>query len=140
MIEQPTDEQGPISSDSSAMPDAPNETEERDARYFEEPEVRDAVSLTSPAPPPVGAAPRFSRTVGEGDAERFFPARTPDEAERSAAAIAAYCGSCPISHKCPEEACAVYRAEATALEVIDAAQGRTAVAGVVLPAPPGARA
>jgi len=90
---------------------------ERVASYFQQPELEDALPITGPAPDDVGAAPRYSRTVGAGNAEERFPARTQEEAEASLEAITAYCRNCPISHHCAEEECAVYRAEAKALAV-----------------------
>jgi hypothetical protein len=102
--------------------------------YFEQPEVTDdAVRLTGPAPEVVGDTPRYSRRVGEGNAEQRFPARTVEEAETSLEEIEAFCRNCPIWHQCPEEECAVYRAEAKALKVSeDAAEAAGYFAGIKL--------
>lgn len=142
MTEPATDEREMTFFDSSAMPDAESEPEAAETTsYFEEAATDDAVPITGAAPQAVGDPTRYSRTVGEGNAERFFPARTSEEAEASLEAIARFCTNCPISHRCPEEACAVYRAEATALAVLEGAEGRTTVGGVVIPASqPGAPA
>jgi len=71
--------------------------------------------------------------VGEGDAERFWSARTSEEAEASLEAIRGFCSNCVYRDECWEEECAVYRAEATALTKLreDAARVEV-VAGIPL--------
>lgn len=133
MIEQGNSEPEQSYFDSSEMPDDSSEAEAREQSYFQAPEREDAVRITGPAPEAVGDPTRYSRTVGEGNAALVFPAGTQAQAEASLEAIAAYCENCPISEHCPEEECAVYRAEASAEKVIEDAEGRTAVGGVVLP-------
>jgi hypothetical protein len=91
----------------------------------------DALFEPGPAAQAVGDQTRYSIKVGEGDAERRFFARTPEEAEVQLTAIRAYCRNCPIRDHCPEAECAVYRAETTALATAGRARG--AYAGVVLP-------
>ena len=138
MTEQPADERETSYFDSSETPADESEPGTSDeGSYFEPAEVDPgAVQITSPAPEAVGHQTRYSRTVGEGDGERFFPARTLEEAAASIEAIEAYCRNCPLLTHCPEEECAVYRAEAIALAKLD--EGRTAVGGVVIPAAAGA--
>jgi hypothetical protein len=106
-------------------------------RYFEDaPTEEDDDAPQEPGPAGVDARelPQHGRTVGEGNAERYFPARTRQEAQASLEGIAAFCSTCPERLRCPEEECAVYRASRTALTVRDGEDGLVAVAGIVLPA------
>lgn len=84
------------------------------APYFGE-EAADAVQEQGPAGLLAHPRPRHSRTLGGGDAESYFPARTREEAETSLEAIRDYCRVCPERYTCPEDECAVYRAEKAAI-------------------------
>lgn len=120
------------------------ESEPEERRYFgpsspatetSAEEAERAFQERGPTPQAVGDPPRYSKKVGEGDAEQRFPARTLEEAEASLDQIVAFCRDCPINHHCAEEECAVYRAEAKALAVIEADEARTAEAGVTMALP-----
>lgn len=116
----------------SALPVVDEETDS----YFEpeEEEEEDALQEPGPAAQAVGHQTRYGKTVGTGDAESYFPARTLEEAETSLEAIADFCQNCPERDHCPEEACAVHRAEAKALTVLDedeAASAALASAGAL---------
>lgn len=111
-------------------------TETRD--YFgpsSEDDEEDADALQEPGPARVDVRQqaRYGKTVGVGDAERYFPAGTREEAQASVEGIAAFCSSCPERDHCPEDECAVYRAEATAVARLRQDEELESVAGVLLP-------
>jgi hypothetical protein len=84
--------------------------------YFGE-EVADAIQEQGAAGVPVRQRARDSRTVGGGNAERYFPARTRQEAQAALDGIKEFCRTCPERYSCPEDECAVYRQEKVALAV-----------------------
>ena len=111
-------------------------TDPTEPRYFgsSEPppdnEVDDAFSEPGPAEEALRDQPGAGKKVGGGDAETYFPARTREEARASITAIAEYCRNCLYRTACPQEACAVYRAEQTAQGV---AAGRPTSPDVATP-------
>ena len=130
MTEQQIDEPEMTSSSSSETPAVENALPSEDA-YFAEPDLEPGSGYESADAPETFRGRTYHHRVGDGDADRFFS----DDPETKLDQIAAYCQNCPINHQCAEGDCAVWRSEQRAQAAID---GRTSIAGVVIPAEPGA--
>jgi len=81
----------------------------------------DAIQEPGPASMDARKPARFGRQVGEGSGLGLAP-RTVEEAAQALEAVGRYCDSCPIRARCPEEVCAVWREEATALAILAGAE------------------
>ena len=107
----------------SSPSDEPSGLSEEDA---------DAVQVASAAPEALGYKARSGTQVRERGTG-YQPPRTSEEARETLAFAAHYCENCPLRSRCPEEICAVWRAEAEAVELLEREALRTpTAAGLVL--------
>lgn len=69
----------------------------------------------------VGDEPGAGEEVRAGNGTGFPLTGESAQAQEVLEQIAAYCRTCPERRRCPESACAVYRSEAEALGILEAA-------------------
>lgn len=87
----------------------PSQGEEADADAIQQ---REAATMDARQP----AGPR--RRVGEGTAGGYFGVKTQAEAQQALTYFAGFCRDCQLEQTCPGEACAIYRAEGEARQVL----------------------